>query len=62
MRIVNVRMRDYMKLVLSTPLYQILMAYAALRAVVLYLRGDFSWAKTTHHGAHLTTSTSEVSA
>ena len=50
----RVRLRDYVKLVLSTPLYQSLMAYAAIRAVALYIRGDFSWEKSTHQGAHLT--------
>lgn len=55
-RMVKIRSRDYLKLVASTPLYQVLLAYAAVRAVVLYTRGDFRWDKTTHHGAHLTIS------
>ncbi len=45
--------RDYLRLVVTTPLYQVLLATAAITAVVKYVRGDFSWAKTDHSGEHL---------
>ena len=49
----RVGLRDYVWLVLSTPFYQVLLAIAAVRAVVKYVRGNFSWEKTAHVGAHL---------
>lgn len=49
----KIRLRDYARLLASAPVYQILMAFAALRATYKYARGDLAWAKTTHVGAHL---------
>ncbi len=46
------RPRDYVALVLGAFPYQLLLAFAALRAVVRELRGDASWEKTEHAGAH----------
>lgn len=51
---VEVRVRDYLKLVVSTPFYQLLCGFAALRASVRYSRGQLSWEKTHHPGSHLT--------
>lgn len=49
----HVRLLDYVKLVVSAPLYTLLQAYAAVRASVKYVRGDYRWEKTTHRGLHL---------
>lgn len=49
---VRPRIRDYVVLVLSTFPYQMVLAAAALRAVLRELRGERSWEKTTHVGAH----------
>jgi hypothetical protein len=51
---VRVRVRDYVVLVLGTLPYQIVLAAAAVRATVRELRGDGSWEKTSHVGAHRT--------
>ena len=51
----KVRTIDYIKLILSTPLYQVMLAFASLRAVVKYLQNDMRWDKTTHIGLHHTT-------
>lgn len=48
-----VRRRDYAKLVVFAPAYQILLAYAAVRAVVRESRGRADWELTSHVGAHL---------
>ncbi|WP_235929029.1 glycosyltransferase [Marisediminicola senii] len=48
----KVRIRDYVKLVLGTFPYQVFLAAAAVRAVARNLRGDHSWEKTEHTGAH----------
>lgn len=48
----KVRVRDYLRLVLGTFPYQVFLAAAAVRAVVRNLRGDHSWEKTEHTGAH----------
>lgn len=45
---------DYVRLVVSTPFYQLVLAFAAVRALVKFYRGDFRWEKTAHSGAHLT--------
>lgn len=45
---------DYVRLVVSTPFYQLVLAFAAVRALVKFQRGDFRWEKTAHSGAHLT--------
>jgi glycosyltransferase XagB len=48
----KVRLRDYLKLVLGSVPYQLLLAYAALRASARELRGQRNWEKTEHVGAH----------
>lgn len=48
----KVRVRDYVRLVLGLVPYQIFLAAAAIRSVVRQLRGDGSWEKTEHTGAH----------
>lgn len=48
-----IRGRDYVKLVVSTPFYQVLLAVSSCRAAWKYLGGDFRWEKTAHTGAHL---------
>jgi cellulose synthase/poly-beta-1,6-N-acetylglucosamine synthase-like glycosyltransferase len=45
--------RDYARLLLTTPLYQAVLAFAAIRAVARELRGDRNWEKTAHLGLHL---------
>lgn len=49
---VKLRLRDYLRLVLGTFPYQVLLAGAAVRAVLREARGDGSWEKTEHVGAH----------
>lgn len=51
---VKLRPRDYLRLVVGTFPYQVLLAGAAVRAVVREARGDGSWEKTEHVGAHRT--------
>lgn len=48
----KVRVRDYVRLVLGTFPYQVFLAAAAVRSVVRNLKGDHSWEKTEHTGAH----------
>ncbi|MEW1836296.1 glycosyltransferase family 2 protein [Microbacterium sp. NPDC079995] len=48
----KVRLRDYARLVLGLVPYQVFLAAAAVRSVVRQLRGDGSWEKTEHTGAH----------
>ncbi|GAA1986275.1 glycosyltransferase family 2 protein [Microbacterium pumilum] len=48
-----IRTREYAILVLSTPFYQMLLAFAALRAYAKFRTGDFRWEKTAHAGSHL---------
>jgi glycosyltransferase XagB len=43
---------DYVRLVVGTPFYQLVLAAAACRAVVRELRGERGWEKTAHSGAH----------
>ena len=50
---VKVRLRDYVKLVLGTFPYQVFLAVAAMRAAWREFRGDSSWEKTEHIGAHV---------
>ncbi|WP_336922074.1 glycosyltransferase [Aquipuribacter sp. SD81] len=50
----GVRWRDYVRLVVSMPFYQVLLGVAVLRALVKYVTGDFAWEKTAHVGSHLT--------
>ncbi|WP_405059172.1 glycosyltransferase [Kribbella sp. NBC_01505] len=49
---VRVRLRDYVRLLLGTFPYQLMLAAASVRAVIREARGDGSWEKTTHTGAH----------
>jgi cellulose synthase/poly-beta-1,6-N-acetylglucosamine synthase-like glycosyltransferase len=46
------RVRDYLRLVLGTLPYHALLSLAAVRAVARELRGNRSWEKTAHIGAH----------
>jgi cellulose synthase/poly-beta-1,6-N-acetylglucosamine synthase-like glycosyltransferase len=48
----RVRLRDYLRLILGTPLYQAILAFAALRAATREIRGQRGWEKTSHIGAH----------
>jgi cellulose synthase/poly-beta-1,6-N-acetylglucosamine synthase-like glycosyltransferase/putative flippase GtrA len=48
------RLRDYLRLALGTLPYHALLSLAALRAVLRELRGNRSWEKTAHVGAHRT--------
>jgi cellulose synthase/poly-beta-1,6-N-acetylglucosamine synthase-like glycosyltransferase len=49
----KVRAIDYVKLIVSMPFFQILLMFAALRAVWRELRGRRDWELTAHVGAHL---------
>lgn len=49
----KVRLLDYLLLVVTTPAYQLMSAYAAARAAFKYLRGDLRWEKTEHTGSHI---------
>ena len=44
---------DYFRLIAGTPLYQMILAFAALRALLKFQRHDFAWEKTDHSGSHL---------
>ena len=46
------RVRDYVFLVLGSVPYQMVLAFAAVRAVVREVRGQRGWEKTEHAGAH----------
>ena len=48
-----IRGRDFARLVLGTPAYQLVLATAAVRAYAKYRLGDFRWEKTEHVGSHL---------
>jgi cellulose synthase/poly-beta-1,6-N-acetylglucosamine synthase-like glycosyltransferase len=48
-----VGLRDYARLVLSAIPYQLVMGYAALRALLREWRGRSDWEKTHHAGNHL---------
>jgi len=49
----DIGLRDYVLLIVSTPMYQALLLYCAMAAAVKYQRRNFSWDKTPHTGAHL---------
>jgi cellulose synthase/poly-beta-1,6-N-acetylglucosamine synthase-like glycosyltransferase len=49
----RVRVRDYVRLIVGGPFYQVLLALAALRAVWRDRRGEGGWELTQHVGAHL---------
>ena len=46
------RTLDYVRLIAGAPLYQLVLAAAACRAVLRELRGQRGWEKTAHSGAH----------
>jgi hypothetical protein len=48
----DVRWRDYVKLVVGAGPYQLVLAVAAIRAAVREGRGERGWEKTEHVGAH----------
>jgi cellulose synthase/poly-beta-1,6-N-acetylglucosamine synthase-like glycosyltransferase len=48
----KVRLRDYARLILGTFPYQIFLGLAAVRSVFREWKGDHSWEKTEHTGAH----------
>ena len=48
----DVRWRDYVKLVVGAGPYQLVLAVAAIRAAVREVRGERGWEKTEHVGAH----------
>lgn len=48
----RVRRRDYVTVIVSYPVYSLLLAAATCRAVWKYLTKDFAWEKTEHIGAH----------
>jgi len=50
---VRARTLDYVTLIVGTPVYQVLLGLAALRAVVREAAGQRGWEKTAHTGAHL---------
>jgi len=43
---------DYVRVLLSTPAYHLLLAFSACRALVREIRGHRGWEKTAHSGAH----------
>jgi cellulose synthase/poly-beta-1,6-N-acetylglucosamine synthase-like glycosyltransferase len=49
----KIRLRDYARLVIGTVPYQLILAGAAVRASWREMRGERSWEKTEHVGAHL---------
>lgn len=51
---VKIKLLDYVTLTLGTFPYQVLLAAAAIRAAWREARGDGSWEKTEHTGAHIT--------
>jgi cellulose synthase/poly-beta-1,6-N-acetylglucosamine synthase-like glycosyltransferase len=58
----KVRPIDYVRLVLGTIPFQVLLAGAALRAVFRELRGERGWEKTEHTGAHRDDDTTPIAA
>jgi cellulose synthase/poly-beta-1,6-N-acetylglucosamine synthase-like glycosyltransferase len=53
---IRIRVTDYAWLIVSTPLYQTLLAFSSLRALCKFYAGNFYWEKTRHVGAHLESS------
>jgi cellulose synthase/poly-beta-1,6-N-acetylglucosamine synthase-like glycosyltransferase len=49
----RVRLVHYLQLIVSMPFFQILLMFAALRALWRELRGRTNWELTEHVGAHL---------
>lgn len=56
----KIGVRDYVLLVLSTPLYQGMLLYSAMAAAVKFWRRDFTWDKTPHAGTHLSVSATSI--
>jgi cellulose synthase/poly-beta-1,6-N-acetylglucosamine synthase-like glycosyltransferase len=52
---IRIRLWDRARLLLGAFPYQLLLAFAALRAVWREIRGDAGWEKTSHANAHRTT-------
>lgn len=50
---IKVRWRTYLLLVVTTPVYQVLLGWAAIRAFYKYAIGDFGWYKTPHQAPAL---------
>jgi cellulose synthase/poly-beta-1,6-N-acetylglucosamine synthase-like glycosyltransferase len=48
----SIRFYDYARLIAGTPFYQVLLAFAALRALLKFMHSDFRWEKTAHAGSH----------
>ncbi len=48
----RIRWRDYWWVVVSTPVYQLLLSAAAVWATVRHLRGRTDWHKTQHVNSH----------
>ena len=55
------RLLDYLRLLLGTFPYQLLLGAAAVRAVVREQRGERGWEKTAHVGAHRTAGAGQAS-
>lgn len=53
----RIRVRDYVRLVVGALPYQLLLSFAAIRAVSRHVRGRDDWEKTEHIGAHLAAAT-----
>lgn len=53
------RLRDYLRLLLGSFLYQIGLSVAAIRALFREMTGDKSWEKTEHVGSHREMATAE---
>lgn len=49
----KIRRRDYVVMVVSTPVYQFLLAASSIRAFYKFTRKDFAWEKTSHTGSHI---------
>ncbi|TGO05214.1 glycosyltransferase [Serinibacter arcticus] len=54
--------RDYVVLILTTIPFQLLLAFATLRAYGRFRRGDLRWEKTEHAGRHLAPVRTQVAA
>ncbi|HVT22435.1 MAG TPA: glycosyltransferase [Mycobacteriales bacterium] len=57
---VRARARDYATLIIGTPVYMMLLGFAAMRAVAREMSGNTSWEKTAHSGAHLTSAANQA--
>jgi hypothetical protein len=55
-------LRDYARLILGTPFYQLVLGYAAARAFAREALGAREWEKTAHFGLHLVPTDEEGSA